>query len=72
MNLRTAGDLRTVGAACLALLLFAVPAVAQQEVWHVADFAKGGTVNGHPVKVLGLPAVVDSGAWRESGSVQWR
>jgi hypothetical protein len=32
-----------------------------QEVWHVADFAKAGSVNGHQVKVLGHPAVVDSG-----------
>src|SRR5579871_5781903 len=59
MNLRVE-KLKMVGAACLALLLFALPAAAQQEVWHVSDFTTG-SVSGHKVKVLGHPAVVDSG-----------
>ena len=59
MNLRTTGKPGIAATACLALVMSALPAAAQ-EIWHIADFAKAGSVNGHQVKVLGHPAVVDS------------
>lgn len=57
MNLRTARKLGMAGAACLALVLSALPAAAQQEVWH---FDQTVSLGGHPTKVLGAPKVIDT------------
>lgn len=57
MNLRTAGRLTMVGTAGLALTMSALPAAAQQEVWH---FDQTASLGSHPTKVLGAPKVIDT------------
>ena len=50
--------LRNLAAACVLLgVVCALPAVAQQEVWR---FDQTSEMNGHDIKVLGHPQVVDT------------
>jgi hypothetical protein len=51
-------NLRKFATACALLaVVYALPAVAQQEVWR---FEQTAEMNGHPIKVLGHPQVIDT------------